>query len=104
MILGRLYEEDAISIILCVSTCMCVKITISVVLGHVYTETIWAKNGNFPLWMHLSYENDKNDNRKRIETKTLSKVETLKTFSSLPFPFPRVNRENTTKTHTCYSK
>ena len=36
--------------------------------------------------------------------KTLSKVETLKTFSSLLFPFPRVNKGNTTKTHTCFLK
>ena len=71
--------------------------------GHVYTETFLAKNGYFPLRMHLSFT-QKQQKTTKTKMKRLSKVETLKMFLSLPFLFPRVNRENATKMHTCFSK
>ena len=64
----------------------------------------WPKTATFLCGCTFRlHENDKKHN-KNTKTKRLSKVETLKTFSSLPFPFQRVNRENATKTHTCFSK
>ena len=62
------------------------------------------KTATFLLRMHLSYTKTTKMITKTHKYENALQSGNFEMFSSLPFPFPRVNRENATKTHTCFSK